>query len=369
MSVPLSAWADARDLLCIRLDSLGDVLMTTPALRALKEAAASPTITLLTSVSGAAAASLVPLVDDVIRYDAPWLNASTIRVGSAADHAMIQNLRARRFDAAIVFTVFSQSALPAAMMCFLADIPLRLAHARENPYQLLSDWVSDPEPASGIRHEVERQLALVAHAGFRPSGTRLVLEVPKLARQRAHTLIRDLGFTEARWIIIHPGATAASRRYPPASFAAAGRALVERGFRFVVTGSADESAIVAEVCSGIGAPAVDLAGALDLATLAAMIEAAPLLITNNSGPAHIASAVGTPVVDLYALTNPQHTPWGVPSRVLSRDVPCRNCFKSVCPYGHNDCLRRIPPGDVVEAALDLLGERTQARPTSAAIPA
>jgi lipopolysaccharide heptosyltransferase II len=282
---------------------------------------------------------------------------------------MIQNLRARRFDAAIVFTVFSQSALPAAMMCFLADIPLRLAHARENPYQLLSDWVSDPEPASGIRHEVERQLALVAHAGFRPSGTRLVLEVPKLARQRAQTLVRDLGFTEARWIIIHPGATAASRRYPPASFAAAGRALVERGFRFVVTGSADESAIVAEVCSGIGAPAVDLAGALDLATLAAMIEAAPLLITNNSGPAHIASAVGTPVVDLYALTNPQHTPWGVPSRVLSRDVPCRNCFKSVCPYGHNDCLRRIPPGDVVEAALDLLGERTQARPTSAAIPA
>jgi lipopolysaccharide heptosyltransferase II len=305
----------------------------------------------------------------VIRYDAPWLKGSASRTTSASDHAMIRILRARNFDAAIVFTVFSQSALPAAMMCLLADIPLRLAHARENPYQLLSDWVSDPEPGSGIRHEVERQLALVAHAGFRASSTHLVLQVPDSARQRARSLLHELGIHDDDWIVIHPGATAPSRRYPSSSFATAARSLNEqRGFRFLVTGSTDEAVLVDDVCSGIGECAIGLAGVLDLGTLAAVIEASPLLITNNSGPAHVAAAVGTPVVDLYALTNPQHTPWEVPNRVLSYDVPCRNCFKSVCPH-HNDCLRRIPPGAVVAAALELLAERIPIQATPAAIRA
>ena len=79
---------------------------------------------------------------------------------------------------------------------------------------------------------------------------------------------------------------------------------------------------------------------------------APLLVSNNTGAVHIAAAVGTPVVDLYALTNPQHTPWLVPHRVLSRDVPCRNCYKSVCPQGTNACLD-IPVETVVAAACEV----------------
>jgi ADP-heptose:LPS heptosyltransferase len=105
----------------------------------------------------------------------------------------------------------------------------------------------------------------------------------------------------------------------------------------------------------MGAASDSLAGRLDLAGLAALIERAPLLICNNTGPAHVAEAVGTPVVDLYALTNPQHTPWAVPSRVLNRPVPRAPCFKGVCPEGHHDCLRLVEPGEVVGAALDLLG--------------
>jgi ADP-heptose:LPS heptosyltransferase len=69
----------------------------------------------------------------------------------------------------------------------------------------------------------------------------------------------------------------------------------------------------------------------------------------------MAAALGTPVVDLYALTNPQHTPWETPHRVLFHDVPCKYCYKSVCPEGHHDCLRRVPPEAVVRAARELLG--------------
>ena len=87
--------------------------------------------------------------------------------------------------------------------------------------------------------------------------------------------------------------------------------------------------------------------------LAALIAMAPLLIANNTGPAHIAAAVGTPVVDMYALTNPQHTPWNVPRRVLHFDTPCKYCYKSVCPEGHNKCLDLVDPHDVVQAVQDL----------------
>ncbi len=131
------------------------------------------------------------------------------------------------------------------------------------------------------------------------------------------------------------------------------------------TGAAGDAAIVEEIRAAMGTPSDSLAGRLQLAELAALVAAAPVLLANNSGPAHIAAAVGTPVVDLYALTNPQHTPWKVPCRVLNYDVPCKYCYKSICPQGHHDCLRRVPVAAVVEATLDLLASsaaRVHSRP-------
>ncbi|MGH7343102.1 MAG: glycosyltransferase family 9 protein, partial [Candidatus Rokuibacteriota bacterium] len=101
------------------------------------------------------------------------------------------------------------------------------------------------------------------------------------------------------------------------------------------------------------------AGRLELAELAALLSRVPLLVSNNTAPVHVAAAVGTPVVDLYALTNPQHTPWAVPHRILNHDVPCKYCYKSICPAGHHDCLRRVEPAVVVKAALELLQDRRE----------
>jgi lipopolysaccharide heptosyltransferase II len=352
-------WESAERLLCIRLDSLGDVLMMTPAIRALRAGRPGRRITLLTSPSGAAVARLVPEIDDVLVYEAPWVKESPARPDGARDRDMIRRLQAARFDAAVIFTTFSQSPLPAAMLCYLADIPLRLAHCREKVYGLLSDWVPDPEPAEEIRHEVRRQLDLVATVGARTEDERLSLTVPDRARDAVRALLRAPGIAaDTRWAVLHPGSTAASRRYPPELFAAVARRLVsEHGWQIVVTGSEEERALTREIAHASGAPLHDLAGMLDLAGLAALIAAAPVLITNNTGPSHVAAAVGTPVVCLYALTNPQHTPWLVPSRVLSNDVPCRWCYRSVCPEGHHACLRGVPPEAVVTAALDLAASR------------
>jgi lipopolysaccharide heptosyltransferase II len=341
----------------VRLDAIGDVLMTTPALRALSEACPGRRLTLLTSPAGAAAAALVPELDESIAYEAPWVKASTER-GAEADQRMIERLRRGRYDAAVIFTVYSQSPLPAALLCHLAGVPLRLAHCRENPYQLLTDRVAESEPEGEVRHEVRRQLDLVAAIGAKASDERLSLAVPAAARERVRGILAAEGLEgERSWVLVHPGATAPSRRYPPESYAAAAGCLVrDHGCRVVFSGDASEAPIVESIRHAMGAPSSSLAGRLDLPGLVALVAEAPLLVVGNTGPVHVAAATGTPVVDLYALTNPQHTPWRVPSRVLSHDVPCRWCYKSVCPEGHHQCLRLVEPRQVVEAVLDLLAE-------------
>ena len=348
-------WAAARRVLAVRLDALGDVLMTTPALRALKAGGAGRHLTLLTSNAAASVARLVPEVDEVVAHDVPWMKATPPRADGAVDRALVARLRRGRFDAAVIFTVYSQNPLPAALLCCLADVPLRLAHCRENPYQLLTDWVPDPEPGRLVRHEVRRQLDLVARVGARTGNERLSLRVPPAARARAASLLDRLGVGPDRWVLVHPGASAPSRRYPAESFAEAARSLAaQTGREIVFMGRPEERALVDSIRAAMRAPSHSVAGRMDLAEMAALVARAPLLISNNTGPVHVAAAVGTPVVDLYALTNPQHTPWHVPHRVLFHDVPCRYCYKSVCPEAHHNCLRLVPPGAVVDAALELL---------------
>jgi lipopolysaccharide heptosyltransferase II len=397
-------WADASRILVVRLDALGDVLMTTPAFRALAQSGPDVRLTLLTSPVGAAIAPLLPEIDDVIVHDVPWMKGgastataaaestagsaeSTARsaestAGSfasapdvtdawgasgadasggnegagAADRRLIAELRERQFDAAVIFTVHTQSALPAALLCHLADIPLRLAHSRENPYRLLTDWVAEPEPDAPTRHETQRQLDLVATIGARVDDPHLSVRVPPDAARSIRSRLRAAGIGDDRpWAVIAPGASAASRRYPVGRFAAVARALVrDHGWRVVVTGSAAERTLAERVVAGLGDRATMFAGGVGLGDLVALLAAAPVVVANNSGTAHLAAAVGTPVVDLYALTNLQHAPWGVASRVLAHDVPCKGCRKSVCPFGHNACLATIEPDDVVAATVDLV---------------
>ncbi len=331
-------WRDVRNLLCVRLDNMGDVLMTTPAIRAFRDTLGCR-VTLLSST--ASLEGMVPEVDEFLVFKPPWMKATS---GESADFQLMEKLKG--FDAAVIFTVYSQSPLPAAYLCYLAGIPLRLAHCRENPYRLLTDWVPDPEPERMVRHEVRRQLDLAAAVGCATPNEHLSFRVPDVAR----SAIASMNLKKPL-VVVHPGASAASRRYPPESYASA---LDMLGCEVVFTGDATEVELVEAVRARLAVPSRSLAGRLGLAELGALIEAADLLICNNTGPAHIAAAVGTPVVDLYALTNPQHTPWLVESRVLFHDVPCRNCYKSVCPAGHHDCLRRVAPERVAAAARELL---------------
>lgn len=350
-------WHRVRRLLCVRLDNMGDVLMTTPAFRALKQARPDRSLTLLASRAGAVLAPFLADIDEVIAYDAPWVKHDGH--DPVADLDMLAAVRDAQYDAAIIFTVYSQSPLPAALWCRLAGIPRVMAHCRENPYGLIPDWVRETEPQQHTRHEVQRQLDLVGHAGARTDNSSLLFRTREsdresLRRKLAATAVAQPG----RWMVAHCGASAASRRYPAELFA---RALVLIGSdagTIVLTGSVAERALVREIADGCGSgvPTVDMAGSLTLGEFGCLIENASLLLSNNTGPVHLAAALGTPVVDLYALTNPQHTPWRVTHRLLYKDVDCKYCYRSVCPEGHHDCLRGVPPEQVRNAVLELLAE-------------
>jgi lipopolysaccharide heptosyltransferase II len=364
----MKRWAKASKILCVRLDSLGDVLMCTPAMRALRESRRDRSLTLLTSPGGGAAAPFIPELDGVIEYEAPWMKSSATH-DPATDVAFAARLAQQGFEAAVIFTSYSQSALPAAFLCYLAGIPLRIAHCRENPYHLLTDWVAETEPEPVVRHEVRRQLDLVAQAGCGAANTRLsfALRDADLATVRQRLALSGID-ADRRWVLLHPGASAPSRRYPAQHWADVIRLLDQRlGWPLVLTGGMHEAPLINEIREACGVAVHSLAGELELGELGAALKLATVVVSNNTGPAHIAAAVGTPLVDLYALTNPQHTPWQVRHRVLYHDVPCRFCQKSVCPQGHNDCLTKIPPARVVEAVCGLL-DLDAGLPATAPIP-
>lgn len=355
-------WQKVRKVLLVRLDNLGDVLLTTPAFHALKAALPAAELTLLTSPVGAQVGLLDPDLARVMVYEAPWVDPwQKLPQDSRREQEMIARLKAEHFDGALIFTSFRQSSLPAAYLCYLADIPLRAAFSVDGAGSLLTTRL---RPAERMMHEVERGLELVEALGMTCAEKDLVLRVPakEVREVEAYLAIRELSAAHPL-VVLHPGCSMPARTYPWEMYSSVIELLVERLNAFVlITGAVDEGELVERVRNRVAPAArvrtLGLAGALAFPALCALIQRADLVITNNTGPMHIAAAVKTPLVALFALTNPpeQWGPWQVAHRQMYHEVACRLCYSRVCPYEH-DCLRLVEPTMVVTAAAELLQER------------
>ncbi len=361
-------WQAVKNILLVRLDNLGDVLLTTPAFHAVKTSLPHASLTLLASHVGAQVAALNPDIDEVIVYPAPWMDPwQKMPQDSEREQRMIAELQARHFDGAIIFTSFRQSPLPAAYLCYLADIPLRVAASIDGPGSLLTMRHKHPDT---IIHEVEHNLNLVRALGMDTDERDLVLHVPDAARREIAHLLENIDVnrvhlhgnhsTRRPLVVVHPSCTMPARTYPWEMYVEVIDLLVERmGASVVVTGTDDERLLVNKVLEHVR-PANRhatraMAGVLPFPLLCALIQAADLTITNNTGPMHISAAVKTPVIALFALTNPpeQWGPWHVSHRQMYHDVSCRICYSRICPYQH-ECLRLVSPQMVVNAAIELL---------------
>lgn len=325
-------------VLAARCDSLGDVLVTGPALRALR--ARADRLVLLCGPRGRAAAELLPGPDALLCWHTPWIDAAPRPVRRDDVAQLVAAVEAEAIDHAVIFTSFHQSPLPLALLLRLAGVPRISAISVDYPGSLLDlrHRVDDDV------HEVERALSLAAAAGFPlPAGDDAALRV----RRRGGPPPVD-----EPYVVVHPGASVPARAWAPERHRALVELLADRGRRVVVTGAPDERELTAFVA---GAHALDLGGALDLGALADVLAGAQAAAIANTGPAHLAAAVGTPVASLFAPTVPavRWRPWGVPHELLLTAVPCAGCRARACPVPGHPCLDEVAP-EAVLAALDRL---------------
>jgi len=330
-------------VLAVRLDNDGDVLLAGPAIRAL--ANAHDRVTLLCGPRGANAAALLPGVDERVVWRAPWIDPEPAPVDRAGTLALADDLAGRGIDGAVIFGSFHQSPLPTALVLRLAGVPWIAATSVDYPGSLLDvrHRISDDV------HEVERALDLVASCGaFLPAGDDGSLRV----RRPGRTMI------EPPYVVVHPGASVPARAWSPERNADLVAALAASGRRVAVTGAPGERSLTAGVAGDAG---LDLGGVTDLAGLADVLAGADAVVVGNTGPAHLAAAVGTPVVSLFAPTVPavRWRPWGVAHELLFVDVPCAGCRARVCPVEGHPCLEDIPTDEVV-AAVDRLAPMREA---------
>ncbi|MEU0196403.1 glycosyltransferase family 9 protein [Streptomyces afghaniensis] len=325
--------------LVTRLDSFGDVLLAGPAIRAV--AARADTVTLLCGPRGAPAARLLPGVDDVLVWDAPWVGFTPPPVGRGEVELLLDTIDA---DTALVLTSFHQSPLPTALLLRLAGVDSIAADSEDYPGSLL-DVRHHRAPHA---HEVEAALDLAEAAGFPPAddGRPRVLPPPATA-----------GLTGPEpYVVLHPGASVPTRAWSPDRCAEAVRELTAAGHRVVVTGGAGESDLTAYVA---GSHALDLGGRTGAAELAGVLAGATVVVTGNTGPAHLAAAVGTPVVSLFSPVVPAERwrPYGVPYVLLGdQDAPCADSRARECPVPGHPCLDTVTAHDVVTAVEKLMGE-------------
>ena len=344
-------------VLVARLDNLGDVLLAGPAVRAV--AAGAGRVTLLAGRRGRAAAELLPGVDEVVVAEAPWIDPEPPPVDRARMLTLVDRLGELSIDEAVILTSFHQSALPLALLLRMAGVATVAAVSEDYPGSLLDvrHRISDDI------HEVERALSLVGTLGYRlppEDDGRLMVRRPAAATFRPPA-------TEP-YVVVHPGASVPARAWAPERHTALVEALVERGDTVVVTGAPSERSLTASVAaggaarraSGSGAGrALDWGGRGDFAVLAEVLAHSRAVVVGNTGPAHLAAAVGAPVVSLFAPTVPavRWRPWAVPHVLVGdQGIGCAGCRARMCPRPGHPCLSGVGVDEVL-VALDVLEVR------------
>ncbi|WP_349897198.1 glycosyltransferase family 9 protein [Parafrigoribacterium soli] len=345
-------------VLVARLDSVGDVLLCGPAVRAIAETDGVTEVCMLCSPQGAPAAELLPGVSRVLTWSCPWISDPAPEVGVENTDELLRVLDGSRPDEAIILTSFHQSPLPLALIFRLLGIPKVTGASVDHAGSLLDVRLCPGEDFPEDQPEAHRAMAIARAAGYPGEDDRLaVLPAPDMRRLTG----------DEPYFVVHPGAAVPSRRWPAEHHAVTVERLLDRGVNVVVTGTPADRDLTARVA---GAGAHDLAGLTSLSELSGVLAGASVLITGNTGPAHLAAAVGTPVVSLFSPVVPavRWAPWGVPFALLGdQDAPCRNTRSRQCPIPGHPCLSNVTPDEVIEASFELLARAAQPDARGAAL--
>lgn len=341
-------------VLVARLDGLGDVLLAGPAIRAVAhgrhpDGGAPNDVILLCGPQGEPAASLLPGVFEFYSWSCPWIVKPAPRVAGPHLETLTSFVRDSRVTEAVILTSFHQSPLPLALLLRLAGVGRITGASVDYAGTLMDVRLRPGEDFPEDQPEAERALGIAQAAGF-------TLPRGDSGKLRVHDYpdVRYL-VGEEPYVVVHPGASAPSRAWPPLHHAAAVELLEGAGHRVVVTGGPGETGLTATVA---GPSALDLGGRTDLKALAGVLAGAEALVTGNTGPAHLAAALGTPVASLFSPVVPaiRWAPYGAPLEILGdQNAPCKLSRATECPVPGHPCLSTVAPEQLVDAVERLIG--------------
>ncbi len=334
---------------------VGDAVMSVPALREIRRIFGGARISLMVRPWVRDVYSAVDFVDEVLEYDKTgpdrgWRGA--LRVG--------HQLRARRFDLAILL----QNAFEAAFIAWWAGIPRRLGYARDGRALLLTHAPAI-DPAVRKVHQCHYYLGILSGAGLlrqrhwetTPSPPSISIGVRESDREAARGMLRAGGVEPGHLVVgINPGAYyGGAKRWLSERYARVADLLAARhGARIVIFGAPSERRIADEVARLMTTPALVLAGRTTLGQLMGLIAECGLLITNDSGPMHLAAALGTPQLAIFGSTSEIATgPLSPHARVVKKQVDCNPCFLRECPIDFR-CMTGISVDEVAAAASEKL---------------
>lgn len=334
---------EARPRILVRgANWLGDAVMTLPAIRRIREMSPGAHIALMGPPGQADLFAAEPAIDEFVA-----------RPGGGP-RQVARRIREGRFDAAFLFP----NSLRSGLEVFLGDVPRRIGYRGHGRGPLLTDVV--PRASAGPRHQARDYLEIVGAVGADTDLVAPLLRPSAADMDRARSTIRKRG----RGVVgVHAGAQyGPAKRWPAERFAAVAGTFARRGYTVVLFGGKDEVALASEIASAAGCDGIlNLAGRTDLGELAALLASCDVVVSNDTGPMHVAAAVGAPVVAVFGSTDPDLTAPLGKVRVVREPVPCSPCFRRTCPIDF-PCMLRIDVERVVTEMESLLRETTGENP-------
>jgi heptosyltransferase-2 len=313
---------------------VGDALMTTPAIRAVRKQFPGARIALLAKPWVSPIFDHTPHIDELLSYDSASRHA-----GMIGKWRLSRELHQRRFDLAVLFPNSFESAL----IVFGAGIPRRLGYTTDARSLLLTHRVHR-HPAYKQMHQINYYLNLVKQAGIAPHGTQMALSISAAEQRQAANTLRQCGLLGNETLIgINPGAQfGTAKRWLPERFAQLSRRLnTHWQAHSLIFGSPHEKSLGEQIASRIGKNAINFCGKTSLREAIALIAQCHMFITNDSGLMHAAAALEIPLVALIGPTNPHITgPKNTRSMIIQEPVTCSPCLLPDCPIDHR-CMKRI----------------------------
>ena len=332
-----------RSILVIKLRYIGDVVLSTPVLSRLREGFPKARITMLVNAGTEEVVQGHPALDELLVVDR----------GMTHRHwRLLGDLRRRQFDVVVDLTDGDRSAI----LSWLSGAPIRVGYNSEDRWRgrLYTRIV---QADRFIMHTAQYHLAAVEALGLAGGTPVPHITVTRDARHAAQRLLQEVQIEPDRaFVCLHPGARWWFKAWPGQRFAAlADRIQTQSGTQALFLGGEQDRQIMEEIARSMTSPCRSLAGQTRLQELAAVLERASLMITNDNGPMHMAAAVGTRVVGLFGPSNPAiWGPWGMGHRTFYKQIDCRSCFHPDCLRGDENCMRLICLDEVWQAVREEL---------------